>query len=68
MERHDPDGAYVRRHVPELRGVPDEYLREPWTMPAEEQQRAGCVISRDCPGPIVDRREARRRALGRYDV
>ena len=34
MERFDPDGAYVRRYVPELRDVPDRHLREPWTMPA----------------------------------
>ena len=33
QERHDPDGAYVRRWVPELADVPDRYLREPWTMP-----------------------------------
>ena len=68
MERHDPDGVYVRRHVPELRDVPDEHLREPWTMPDDVQREAGCVIGRDYPHPMVDRREARRHALERYDV
>ena len=68
MERHDPEGVYVRRHVPELRRVPDEHLREPWTMPDEIQREAGCVIGRDYPHPMVDRREARRNALERYDV
>ena len=66
METLDPRGAYVRRHVPELRDVPEEYLREPWTMPEEVQQAAGCVIGRDYPGPIVDHREARLRAIERY--
>ena len=66
MERHDPDGAYVRRYVPELRDVPDRYLAEPWTMPAEEQRACGCVIGRDYPEPIVDHAEARRAALARY--
>jgi deoxyribodipyrimidine photo-lyase len=66
MERHDPDGVYVRSHVPELRGVPAEYLREPWTMPAEVQRQSGCVIGSDYPAPIVDRREARARAIERY--
>jgi deoxyribodipyrimidine photo-lyase len=68
MERHDPDGRYVRRYVPELAAVPDEYLPEPWNMPAEVQRGAGCVIGDDYPGPIVDHVEARREALERYRV
>ena len=66
QERYDPDGEYVRRHVPELRAVPDRYLAEPWTMPAEVQQEAGCVVGRDYPEPIVDHAQARRAALERY--
>ena len=68
QERFDPDGAYVREYVPELRDVPGEYLREPWTMPVEVQERAGCRIGRDYPEPIVDHAEARREALDRYRV
>jgi len=68
QERFDPDGTYVRRYVPELRDVPAEYLREPWTMPAEVQQRASCRIGRDYPEPIVDHAQARREALDRYRV
>ena len=66
MKRHDPEGRYVRRHVEELRAVPDEYLAEPWTMPDEVQQECGCVIGRDYPEPIVDHAEARRAAFDRY--
>jgi deoxyribodipyrimidine photo-lyase len=58
METHDPDGSYVREHVPELRDVPHEYLREPWTMPG--------AAKLDYPEPIVDLREARERAVTRY--
>jgi deoxyribodipyrimidine photo-lyase len=65
-ERHDPDGTYVRRYVPELRDVPDRYLAEPWAMPEDEQRACGCVIGRDYPEPIVDHAEARRAALARY--
>jgi deoxyribodipyrimidine photo-lyase len=68
QERHDPEGEYVRRHVPELAEVPDEYLSEPWKMPAEVQERAGCVIGRDYPEPIVDHAQARREAMERYKV
>ena len=66
MERFDPRGAYVRRHVPELRAVPDEFLREPWTMPDDVQRDRGVVIGHDYPEPIVDRRAARERAMERY--
>jgi deoxyribodipyrimidine photo-lyase len=66
MERYDPDGDYVRRYVRELRDVPDEYVREPWKMPGEVQQTAGCVIGEDYPRPIVDHADARKRALERY--
>ncbi len=68
QERFDPGGGYVRRYVPELAGVPDAYLAEPWTMPPEVQERAGCRIGRDYPAPIVDHARARREALDRYQV
>jgi deoxyribodipyrimidine photo-lyase len=68
METHDPSGRYVRRYVPELANVPDEYLREPWTMPEEVQRTAGCVIGERYPHPIVDHAQARREALERYRV
>jgi deoxyribodipyrimidine photolyase len=35
-------------------------------MPAEMQRDVGCVIGRDYPEPIVDRRESRREATERY--
>ncbi len=66
QERFDPDGVYVRRHVPELERVPDRYLAEPWMMPPEVQRDAGCRIGHDYPEPIVDHAEARREALDRY--
>lgn len=62
--RFDPDAAYVRRHLPELRDVPDEYLAEPWTMPEEAQRHAGCVIGQHYPAPIVDHAVARSRGGG----
>jgi deoxyribodipyrimidine photo-lyase len=66
QERHDPDGAYVRRWVPELRDVPLGKLAQPWTMTEEEQEAAGCVIGRDYPEPIVDHKRERERAMARY--
>ncbi|MDO8213051.1 deoxyribodipyrimidine photo-lyase [Conexibacter sp. CPCC 206217] len=66
QQRHDPRGEYVRRWVPELAGVPDDRLAEPWTMSDEQQRAAHCVIGEDYPAPIVDHAVERKRALERY--
>jgi deoxyribodipyrimidine photo-lyase len=66
QRRFDPEGAYVRRWVPELRDVPDDRLVEPWTMSEEEQAAVNCVIGRDYPAPIVEHAHERRRAVERY--
>ena len=66
QERHDPDGAYVRRWVPELRDVPPERLAEPWTMSAEEQARGRLRDRPGLSGAVVDHEAERRRAMARY--
>jgi deoxyribodipyrimidine photo-lyase len=63
---YDPQGVYVRRYVPELSRVPDEYIGEPWRMPDDIQQQSGCHIGTDYPAPIVDHAAARSAALERY--
>ncbi len=68
MRRLDPDGVYVRRHVPELRAVPDEHLAEPWKMPPELQHEVGCRIGLDYPAPISDHADGRRDALLLFGV
>ncbi len=68
QESHDPDNSYVLRYVPELAGVPEDYLREPWTMPEDVQRGASCMIGADYPAPIVDHRIAREEALRRYRI
>ena len=66
QRRHDPEGEYVRRWVPELRAVPLAQLAEPWTMSEDEQRAAGCVIGEDYPAPVVDHAHERKRAMARY--
>jgi len=65
-QRHDPKGLFVRRWLPELMNVPDEFIHEPWKMPDDIQNRAGCRIGKNYPAPIVDHRAARQRALAVY--
>jgi deoxyribodipyrimidine photo-lyase len=65
-KKFDPEGAYIRRWIPEMQHVPLQYLYEPWTMPPDVQESSGCRIGRDYPAPIVDHRWARERALDFY--
>jgi deoxyribodipyrimidine photo-lyase len=65
-KKHDPDGAYVRRWVPELTRVPDRYLHVPWEMPSDLQRQVGCVIGIDYPAPLVDHAWARERTLDAF--
>ncbi|HJV28555.1 MAG TPA: deoxyribodipyrimidine photo-lyase [Aromatoleum sp.] len=67
-ERFDPDGAFIRRYVPELARVAPRYLHAPWKMPAAEQAACGVRIGRDYPAPIVDHARARERTLQRFAV
>ena len=46
--QHDPDGAYVRRYVPELADVEGPAVHEPWKLGADVRRRL------DYPDPIVD--------------
>jgi deoxyribodipyrimidine photo-lyase len=65
-ERFDPQGRFIRRYLPELAAIPDKYVHAPWTLPASEQQRLGCVIGRDYPAPVVDHAVQRKLALALF--
>ncbi|WP_354698319.1 Deoxyribodipyrimidine photo-lyase [Paraconexibacter sp. AEG42_29] len=65
-QKFDPQGTYIRRWVPELEGVPDKHVHEPWRMSDDEQQAAKCVIGEDYPAPIVEHKAERERAMERY--
>lgn len=50
--RFDPDGAYVRRYVPELAAITDGRVHEPWKLDRSTRRTL------DYPGPIVDHARA----------
>jgi len=60
-EKFDPDGAYVRKWVPELARLDADVIHEPAA--AKPLERNGLVLGRDYPEPIVDHAEARKLAL-----
>ncbi|HEV2758658.1 MAG TPA: deoxyribodipyrimidine photo-lyase [Acidimicrobiales bacterium] len=59
-KKHDPDGDYVRRWVPELAGVPGVAVHEPWKLPDG--------VPGGYPAPIVDHATERADALARFSA
>ena len=62
-KKFDSDGAYVRKWCPELSKLPNAYIHEPWTAPANVLAYAGVDLGDNYPEPIVDHPTARARAL-----
>ncbi|MDE0800759.1 MAG: deoxyribodipyrimidine photo-lyase [Rhodospirillaceae bacterium] len=62
-ERFDADGTYVRRWVPEIAGVSNQYIHKPWDAPKATLLEAGVSLGDTYPRPIVDHKVARKKAL-----
>jgi deoxyribodipyrimidine photo-lyase len=70
VREYDPDGEFVRRYVPELRGLPDEHLPRPEKSPLPVLDEAGVELGEDYPYPVVDyeaRAERAREEFARLD-
>ncbi|KAJ9605643.1 DNA photolyase phr1 [Cladophialophora chaetospira] len=60
-EKFDPEGDYIRRWIPELAGIKDKGIHDPYARgQAKVAERNGY------PRPVVDHKESRERALTRY--
>ena len=57
--KFDPNGEYVRKFVPELRGIPGKEVHEPWLLLSG--------LSEGYPAPIVDHSVERAEALARLE-
>jgi deoxyribodipyrimidine photo-lyase len=66
--KFDPDGAYVRRWVPELARLPPEWLHQPWTAPDSVLAAAGISLGDQYPRPLVQHDAARREALAALET
>jgi len=66
-ERHDPDGTYIRRYIPELADLPTDALHAPWQQPPGVLTARGVTLGETYPEPIVDHGTAREKALAAYE-
>ena len=57
-KRHDPEGAFIKKFVPELGDVPATKIHDP--------AEGGALFASDYPAPIVDHSQARERAIDAF--
>jgi len=65
-EKFDAAGIYVRRWIPELGRLADDWVHRPWEAPAPALAAAGLELGRDYPEPVVSHAIAREVALEAY--
>ena len=65
-EKFDLSGDYVRKWIPEIADLPNKWLHCPWEAPQDVLSKAGIVIGKTYPPPIVDHAEARLKALNAF--
>jgi len=66
-KKWDKEGKFVKRYVPELKGLDAKYIYEPWKAPMADQKKAGVRIQGDgkekqegvYPKPMFDFNERR---------
>ena len=66
-EKFDPEGDYVRRHVPELGKLRGKTIHAPWMLGPIELRAAGIELGKTYPEPMIDHKFARERALKAYE-
>jgi deoxyribodipyrimidine photo-lyase len=64
--KFDPEGAYVRRYVPELARLPDKFIHNPWEADPITLLSAGINLGETYPRPIIGLSEGRDNALAAY--
>ena len=62
-KKFDPEGNYIKQYVPELRNLDLNYLFAPWEAPPSFLNKAGVIMGKNYPYPIVNLSTSRKNAL-----
>lgn len=61
----DKNVIYFRKYIPQLSKFPTAFIYEPWKAPLKVQEKAGCIIGKDYPKPIVEHDQMRKKNIER---
>jgi deoxyribodipyrimidine photo-lyase len=64
--RFDANGAFIRQYLPQLAGLEGAALHAPWLAKPALREKAGVVLGRDYPLPVVEHEAARVKTLARF--
>jgi deoxyribodipyrimidine photo-lyase len=67
-QKFDPQGKFIKRYLPQLKGLEGADLHAPWEAKPLALQAAGITLGKDYPLPVVNHAEAREKTLARYAV
>lgn len=65
-QKFDARGDFIRQFCPELVHFSAKSIHEPWKASEVEQEKAGCMIGKDYPRPIVDHKVMREKAIALF--
>ena len=67
-EKFDAEGKFIRRYLPQLDKLGPKQIHAPWLQAPEVLAKAGVVLGKTYPRPVVEHDAARKRTLERYAV
>ena len=65
-KKFDPMGRYIRRWVPELEGLSNAEIHDPWEHDQITLDKCDVMLGETYPFPIVNHADARERAIATY--
>lgn len=60
--QHDTEGIFIKKWLPELKNIPNEFIHEPWKLSELDQALYQVKVGIDYPFPIVDVESSRKLA------